>query len=58
MVVVVLQTIPRVGKVINSKETGGNFQSPSMPSKSSSNLRSNASSKLQCDVLRCAQLFF
>ncbi len=42
----------------NSKETGGNFQSASMPSKSSSNLRSNASSELQCDVLRCAQLFF
>ncbi len=42
----------------NSKETGGNFQSSSMPSKSSSNLRSNASSELQCDVLRCAQLFF
>ncbi len=30
----------------NSKETGGNFQSPSMPSKSSSNLRSSASSEL------------
>jgi hypothetical protein len=30
----------------NSKETGGNFQSPSMPSKSSSNLRSNTSSEL------------
>ncbi len=28
-----------------------------MPSKSSSNLRSNTSSKLQCDGLRCAQLF-
>ncbi len=42
----------------NSKETGGNFQSPSIPSKSSSKLRSNASSKLQCDVLRRAQLFF
>ncbi len=42
----------------NSKETGGNFQSPSVPSKSSSNLRSYASSELQCDVLRCAQLFF
>jgi hypothetical protein len=41
----------------NSKETGGNFQSP-MQSKSSSNLRSSASSKLRCDVLRCAQLFF
>jgi hypothetical protein len=41
----------------NSKETGGNFQSPSMPSKSSLNLRSNASSKLQCDMLRCVQLF-
>jgi hypothetical protein len=42
----------------NSKETGGNFQPPSMPSKSSSNLRSNSSSKLQFDVLRCAQSFF
>ncbi len=30
----------------NSKETGGNFQSLSMPSKSSSNLRCNTSSKL------------
>ncbi len=30
----------------NSKETGGNFQSLSMPLKSSSNLRSNLSSKL------------
>jgi hypothetical protein len=30
---------------LNSMETGGNFQSPSVPSKSSSNLRSNASSK-------------
>jgi hypothetical protein len=29
-----------------------------MPLKSSLNLRSNSSSKLQCDVLRCAQLFF
>ncbi len=28
-----------------------------MPAKSSSNLRSNASSKLQCDVVRCVQLF-
>ncbi len=27
-----------------------------MPSKSTSNLRSNASSKLQCEVLRCMQL--
>jgi hypothetical protein len=42
----------------NSKETGGNFQSPNVPSKSSTKLRSNASSKLQCDVLRCMQLFF
>jgi hypothetical protein len=42
----------------NSKETGGNFQSRSMPSKSSSNLRSNASSELQCDVLKCMQFFF
>jgi hypothetical protein len=42
----------------DSKETGGNFQSPSLPLKSSSNLRSNASSKLQYDVLRCMQLFF
>ncbi len=42
----------------NSKETGSNFQSPSVPSKSSSNLRSNASRELQCNVLRCAQLFF
>ncbi len=42
----------------NSKETVGNFQSPSVPSKSSLNLRSNASSKLQCGMLRCAQLFF
>ncbi len=42
----------------NSKETGGNFQSLSVPSKSSSNLKSNASSELQCDVLRCTQLFF
>jgi hypothetical protein len=40
--------LPRYGLApsFNSKETGGNFQSPSMPSKSSSNLRSNASSKL------------
>jgi hypothetical protein len=42
----------------NSKETGSNFQSPSMPSKSSSNLRSNTRSKLRCDVLRCTHLFF
>ncbi len=42
----------------NSKETGSNFQSPSMPSKSSLNLRSNTSSELRCDVLRCTQLFF
>ncbi len=42
----------------NSKETGGNFQSPSVPSKSSLNLRSNTSSKMQCDVLRCTQMFF
>jgi hypothetical protein len=41
----------------NSKETGGNFQSPSVPSKSSFNLRSNTSRELQCDVLRCTQLF-
>ncbi len=41
----------------SSNETGGNFQSPSMPSKSSLNLRNNTSSKLQCDVLRGAQLF-
>jgi hypothetical protein len=41
----------------SSKETGGNFQSLSMPSKSFSNLRSNASSESQCDVVRCAQLF-
>ncbi len=42
----------------NSKETGGNFQSPCVPSKSSLNLRSNTSSKLRCDVLGYAQLFF
>jgi hypothetical protein len=42
----------------NSKETGDNFQSPSMPLKSSLNLRSDTSSELQCDVLRCTQLFF
>ncbi len=42
----------------NSKQKDGNFQSLSMPSKSPLNLMSNASSKLQCDVLRCAQLFF
>ncbi len=42
----------------NLKETGSNFQSPSVPSKNSSKLRSNASSKLQCDVLRCVRLFF
>ncbi len=30
----------------SSKETGGNFQSPNVPSKSSSNLRSNPCSKL------------
>jgi hypothetical protein len=42
----------------NSKETGGNFQSPSVSLKSSSNLRSNASRELQCDVLRCVRLFF
>jgi hypothetical protein len=42
----------------NLKEAGGIFQSLSMPSKSSSNFRSNASSKLQCDVIRCAQLVF
>ncbi len=42
----------------NSKETGGNFQSPSVPSKSSSKLRSNASSELRCDALRCVQFFF
>ncbi len=41
----------------NSKETGSNFQSPSMPSKSSLNLRSNTSSKLRCDVLRCTHFF-
>jgi hypothetical protein len=41
---------------LSSKETGGYFQSPSVPTKSSSNLRSNVSSELQCDVLRCAQL--
>ncbi len=41
----------------SSKETSGNFQSPSAPSKSSSNLRSNGGSKLQCDVFRWAQLF-
>ncbi len=39
----------------NSKETGGNFQSLSVPSNSSSNLRSIASSELRCDVLRCVQ---
>jgi hypothetical protein len=42
----------------NSKETGGNFQSQSVPSKGSLNLRSNASSELQCGMLRCAQLFY
>jgi hypothetical protein len=42
----------------NSKETGSNFQSLSMQSKSSSNLRSNASSELRCGMLRCTQLFF
>ncbi len=41
----------------HSKETGGNFQSPSVLSESSLNLRSNASSELQCGVLRWAQLF-
>jgi hypothetical protein len=41
----------------SSMETGSNFQSPSVPSKSSSYLRSNASSKFQCGMLRCAQLF-
>jgi hypothetical protein len=30
----------------------------SVPSKSSSNLRNNTSSELQCDGLRCTQLFF
>jgi hypothetical protein len=42
----------------NSKETCGNFQSPSVPSKSSLNLRSNTRSKLGYDVLRCVQLNF
>ncbi len=41
----------------NSMETGGNFLSPSIPSKSSLYLRSNASSKFQCGVLSCTQLF-
>ena len=41
----------------SSKETGGDFQSPSIPSITSSNLRSNASSKFRCGMLRCAQLF-
>ncbi len=47
-----------LGTFFISKETGSNFQSPSMPPKRSSNLRSNASSKLRYGVLRCAQLFF
>jgi hypothetical protein len=40
--------LPRYGLApsFNSKETGGNFQSPIVPSKSSSNLKSNASSEL------------
>ncbi len=39
----------------SSMETGSNFQSLSMPSKSFLYLRSNASIKFQCGVLRCAQ---
>jgi hypothetical protein len=41
----------------SSMETGCNFQSPSVPSKSSSYLRSNESSEFQCGMLRCTQLF-
>ncbi len=41
----------------SSKETGGYFKSSSMPSKSSSYLRSNESSKFWCGVLRCTKLF-
>ncbi len=41
----------------NSMETDGNFQSLSVPSKSSLYLRRNVSSKFQCGVLRCAKLF-
>ncbi len=40
----------------SSMETGSNFQSPSMPSKSSSYLRSNASSKFRRGMLRCVRL--
>ncbi len=41
----------------SSKVTCSNFQSPRVPLKSSSNLRKNASIELQCNVLRCVQLF-
>ncbi len=41
----------------SSMETGGNLQSPSMPSKSSSYLRSNTRSEFQCGMRRCTQSF-
>jgi len=41
-----------------SIETGGRFQSPSVPSKSSSNLNSNESSFSHCDGVRWEQLSF
>jgi hypothetical protein len=42
----------------SSMETSSNFQSLTVPSKSSLYLRSNVSSKFQCGMLRCTQLFF